>query len=292
MKTRKSNGNSFFEDIASAYWNDVCNTEPLSLEEQKELAIRAKKGDEKARDALVESCLKLVASRAKSYTNDYHTFLDLFQEGNIGLLRAVEKFDPERGFKFSTYATYWIDKYIGRESCRTRHPIYIPAHLTKVANRLLASEKLFIQKQGREPSVQELAELTSLSVDQVKELKAVLNPFLSLDYDTTQDEDSNPSPFSNKIENTDIPIPEDVLLNIDIKETLSGFMEECLLPVERIILKLRFGMNNRTPRTYSEIAQRLNVSKECVRQTEKRAINKLQKAIMASGLTAADFMAE
>lgn len=282
-----SKSNSLYSDVAYAYWNDICDIEPLSDSEQKRLMGLIKAGDADARDAFIESFLRLVVSRAKLYSRDFDFFMDLVQEGNIGLIAAIEHFDPSKGVSFSTYAVPWIDRYIRRESCRTGRPIRIPEALCQTANNLLATEKTFEQAHGRKPTISELSEIMNLEAKKIVELRSILMSPVSLQQETNSE---SSTPISQKIADPDVPSPEDLFFAQSTKENLVAFMCQHLSPTEFKILQLRFGFNNDEPKTLPAIAAEFNVSKEAIRKAEARAIKKLRAAITESGLTKVDFV--
>lgn len=289
MCAYKSNANSLYPDIAHAYWNEICDIEPLSAEEQKRLILLIRSGDKVAYDLLVESCLRLVVSRAKKYCHDFDSFMDLVQAGNIGLLIAVEHFDPDIGCSFSTYATIWIDKYIRSESCRTGNPIRVPETMRQDINQLLVIQKLFVQDNQREPSTEELAQIMHTSIEKIVELQSVLKPTLSLNQ---EDKDLSDSlPLIKKLADPQSLSPEDVFIAKETKKYLLDFMEQNLSQIEFIVLKLRFGFSdNQEPETLSSISAKCGITKEGVRKAEKRAIKKLHAALVKSGLTQVDLI--
>lgn len=285
-----SKSNSFYSNIAYAYWNDICDAEPLDLDEQKRLFQLVKLGDKVARDTLVESFLRLVVSRAKLYCHDFDSFMDMVQEGNIGLLRAVEKFDAEKGCCFSTYAIKWIDKYIRKESCRTGRALHISEYIRPTVNRLIVAEKSFIQENGREPSVTELAMILDMEPTQIIELQQVIKPTLSLD------EDFSDSPYEtqklmNVVADTQTPSPEEVVLAKDTKQLLEDVMRENLTELEYDVVKQRFGFNESGEAVPLRLlSEKHGISAEGIRKTEIRAIQKLQRAIVKTGLLFVDLI--
>lgn len=286
----KSNSNSLYTDIAYAYWNDICDADPLPLDEQKRLFQLIKSGDTVARDTLVESFLRLVISRAKLYCHDFDSFMDMVQEGNIGLLRAVEKFDPDKGYFFSTYATQWIDKYIRKESRRTGMALNVSDYARPMINRMITAEKVFMQENGREPDVYELAKILDMDPKQVAELQQVVKPALSLD------EDFSDTPYETKslmksVADTDALSPEDVVMAKDTKRFLANVMKENLTDIEYKVIRLRFGFTESgDTATLRQISETYGITMEGIRKIEIRAIQKLQKAILKTGLLFVDLI--
>lgn len=287
METNNCRSNTYYQEIASAYWNDICRTKELSWEEQKELLIKVKQGDMQSRDLLVESFLKLVANRAKIFCNDFDSFMDHFQEGTIGLLLAIERFDANKGCCFSTYATQWIDRNIRRASYRTQRPIWIPEYKTRRINRMLVKEQLFVKEYNREPTNEELAELLSATPADVQEMRDLIRPVLSLDEESSLEGVR----LYEQLEDDKSDSPEEKATNKDLADFLHNIISNILTPKEQIIIKLRFGMtSDGKPRSLQDIADKYGVARESIRKTEKRALQKIQREIMKTGLTQFDLL--
>lgn len=289
MSSYNSKANSYFSDLSRAYWDDICDTKPLSLDEQRRLIKLIKAGDKAAQDAFIESFLRLVVDRAKKYCYNFDSFMDMVQEGNLGLIKAIEGFDPDKGCNFSTYATYWIDKYIRQESCRTGRPICIPPDMRQAINRLLVIEDEFLQIHNRFPSVEELADIMNMSIQQITELKTFSTPILSLDYEINSHSDSKQTLLDSLPDSQNLS-PENIIISKDTKSILEKFMKDNLTDIEYMILKLRLGFTSEEdPKTLVEVSEICGISFQGVRKAEIRAINKLQKVIMKTGLTRVDF---
>lgn len=290
MSSLNSRNNSLCSDVAYMYWNNICDIEPLSPEEQKRLLILTKAGDTTARDALIESFLRLVVSRAKKYCHDFDSFMDLVQEGNLGLIAAAERFDADMGCSFSTYATFWIDKYIRRESSRTGKPIRIPDGACRLINQLNVVVSEFTQIKGRTPTVDELANILHISASQVSELLLIVKPSVSLSNEIYSSEGASTT-LMDCLPDKQTPTPEDTVLANDTKKTLLNLMESNLTEMEATVLKHRFGFSSSgVPETLQEISVKLDITFQGVQRIEKRAIQKLQKLILTSGLTKMDFV--
>lgn len=291
MCAKKSNSNSIFSDVAYAYWNDICDIKPLPFEEQKRLIKLAQNGDVEARDKVIESCLRLVMSRAKKYSYNFDTFMDLVQEGNIGLMAAIEHFDEKKGFKFTTYATRWIDKYILRESPRTGNPVYVPENARQVINRILMAQKYFVQQHERTPTVEELSEMLNISQKQVKEMLSYTKPILSLERQCDATFDDEPSCLIDSVEDQTSASPEEYVCSCETRSMLLKFMKEELSEVEFLVLKMRFGFeSSNEPLTLKVVAEQCGITTEGARKAEMRAVQKLQKKIMQTGTSRADFL--
>lgn len=290
MCALKSRSNSLHSDVAYAYWNDICDIEPLSFEEQKRLINLIKLGDTSAQNTFVEGFLRLVVSRANKYCHNFDSFMDMVQEGNLGLIAAVKHFDPDKGCQFSTYAIPWIDKYIRRESCRTKKPLYIPEHMRSTINRLIITKAEFMQINNRQPSVEELADIMHMTVPETTELLLLLEPAVSLDGEN-ETSASGSQPLINFVSDAATPSPEDVVLAKDVKTALEDIMDQHLTETEALIMKLRFGFySDGAQITLREVSEKSGVSIEGVRKIEARAVQKLQNVITKAGLTRADFV--
>ena len=260
-------------DPVKAYLKEIGSIPLLTAEEEKKLAFAVLNGDEKARKKLIESNLRLVVSVAKRYKNHGLHFLDLIQEGNLGLMKAVEKFNPCRGNKFSTYATWWIRQSITRAIADTASTIRIPVHATEIINKVLRAERDILTSTGKEPNEEELADYLKIDIEKIREAKRILNNSspISLETPVGEEEDSRFGDF--------IPSTDDEPEEIAYKEALKDAMEEVmstLTPREQEVLKLRFGFNNSNRiLTLEDVGQILGVTRERVRQIEGKALRKL-----------------
>lgn len=278
--------NTLFPDVARAYWDEISNFNPLPKDEQNRLMTLIKAGDLEARDTFIESFLRLVVARAKIYCRDFESFMDMVQEGNVGLMIAINRFDPSKGCCFSTYATWWIDKYIRKESCRTKRPIHIPYSMTKKINHILACEAEFTQINNREPTSKELAEIVHMDVEEVKYTLSLIKPPVSLDYEEANEYDS----LQDFIIDHDTMSPEESAIAEDMKKILTDFMKNNLSELEYKILMLRFGIGSGIPDTLQSVSAKCGLSIEGTRKHEMCAIKKLSDAFTACGLTMADFV--
>ncbi len=261
------------DDHVRMYLKEIGKIPLLSADEEKDLSKRMKEGDEIARKKLIEANLRLVISIAKKYTNRGMHFLDLVQEGNLGLIKAVEKFDHERNFKFSTYATLWIRQAITRSIADQARTIRIPVHMVETINKLLRCQRQKLQELGRDATVEELSVEMELPVEKVREIMKISQEPTSLEKPIGEEEDSHLGDFISDNLN---PEPSDaaasILLNEHIREVLLNDLQER----ERKVLILRFGLEDGRARTLEEVGKEFNVTRERIRQIEAKALRKLR----------------
>ena len=259
------------DDPVKMYLREIGKIPLLTPEEEIMYATRVLEGDEYAKQKIVESNLRLVVSIAKKYTNRGMLFLDLIQEGNIGLIKAVDKFDVRKGYKFSTYATWWIRQSITRSIADQARTIRIPVHMVETINKLVRTQRHLLQQLGREPSAEEIAEDMGITVDKVVEIQKIAQDPVSLETPIGEEEDSHLGDF---IPDEDSPSPHDSASYILLKENLEEVMK-VLTEREAMVLKLRFGLDNGKGRTLEEVGRVFNVTRERIRQIEAKALRKL-----------------
>ena len=260
------------DDPVKVYLKEIGSFPLLSLEEEVELAERILQGDSVAKKKLAEANLRLVVSIAKRYVGRGMLFLDLIQEGNLGLIKAVEKFDHTKGFKFSTYATWWIRQAITRAIADQARTIRIPVHMVETINKVKKVQSQLLHKNGQEPSVEDLAEELDMSQEKVREILKVAQEPISLESPIGEEEDSHLGDF---IPDGDAPIPEEAATHALLKEQL-GEVLATLTPREAKVLSLRFGIEDGRPRTLEEVGKEFNVTRERIRQIEAKALRKLR----------------
>ena len=260
------------DDPVRMYFKEIGKVPLLTAEEERELAIRIEQGDEEAKKKLCESNLRLVVSIARRYLNRGLSFLDLIQEGNLGLIKAVEKFDYTKGYKFSTYATWWIRQAITRSIADQARTIRIPVHMVETINKLIRISRQLLQEYGREPTSEEIAREMGISVEKVREIKKISQDPVSLETPIGEEEDSHLGDF---IPDEDIPSPVDAaaysMLQKQLREVLDTLSER-----EKKVLILRFGLDDGRPRTLEEVGREFNVTRERIRQIEAKALRKLR----------------
>jgi RNA polymerase primary sigma factor len=269
---------NFFDDISDdsvrLYLREIGKIPLLSSEEELALANRVVAGDKDAKDKMAEANMRLVVSIAKRYVGRGLDLLDLIQEGNTGLLRAVEKFDPDKGFKFSTYATWWIRQAITRAIADQARTIRIPVHMVETINKLLRTQRRLTQELNREPTNEEIAEAMEIDVDKVEHIMKIKQDISSLDASVHEDEED--SVLGDFIEDEDTISPEESatnqLLKEHVKDMLNGLTER-----EQKIIKLRFGLEDGKNYTLEEVGQEFSVTRERIRQIEAKALAKLRK---------------
>ena len=260
------------DDPVRMYLKEIGKVSLLTAEEERELAIRMQNGDEEAKNKLCESNLRLVVSIAKRYLNRGLTFLDLIQEGNLGLIKAVDKFDYTKGFKFSTYATWWIRQAITRSIADQARTIRIPVHMVETINKLIRIQRQLLQEYGREPTAEEIAKEMGITVEKVREIKKISQDPVSLETPIGEEEDSHLGDF---IPDDDVQAPVDAAAYTMLKEQLLGVLDT-LTPREEKVLRLRYGIDDGKPRTLEEVGKEFNVTRERIRQIEAKALRKLR----------------
>lgn len=260
------------DDPVRMYLREIGRIPLLTYEQELDLAKRILEDDEEAKQKLAESNLRLVVSIAKKYVGRGMLFLDLIQEGNMGLIKAVEKFDYTKGFKFSTYATWWIRQAITRAIADQARTIRIPVHMVETINKLIRTSRHLLQQLGREPSVEEIAEEMEIPVEKVMEIQKIAQDPVSLETPIGEEDDSHLGDF---IQDDDSPAPHDSAAYTLLKEQLEEVMNT-LTPREAKVLKLRFGLEDGKARTLEEVGRQFQVTRERIRQIEAKALRKLK----------------
>ena len=260
------------DDPVKVYLKEIGRVPLLTPDEEVDLAVRITNGDEAAKKRLSEANLRLVVSIAKRYLGRGMQFLDLIQEGNLGLIKAVEKFDYTKGFKFSTYATWWIRQAITRAIADQARTIRIPVHMVETINKVKKVSYQLLHANGREPSAEEIAEELDMPVDKVREIMRVAQEPVSLETPIGEEEDSHLGDF---IPDDDAPAPADAASHTLLKETLGSVLDS-LTPREEKVLRLRFGLEDGRSRTLEEVGKEFNVTRERIRQIEAKALRKLR----------------
>ena len=260
------------DDPVKMYLKDIGRVPLLSGDEEVELARRMQEGDEAAKKRLSEANLRLVVSIAKRYVGRGMLFLDLIQEGNLGLMKAVEKFDYQKGFKFSTYATWWIRQSITRAIADQARTIRIPVHMVETINKLTRVSRILLQENGREPTPEEIAAAMDVDVARVREIQKIAQDPVSLETPIGEEEDSHLGDF---IEDDKTQTPSDSVSFIMLKEQLLNVLDT-LTPREEKVLRLRYGIDDGKPRTLEEVGKEFNVTRERIRQIEAKALRKLR----------------
>jgi len=260
------------DDPVRMYLKEIGRVPLLSAEEEIQLAKLMEDGDEEAKRRLAEANLRLVVSIAKRYVGRGMLFLDLIQEGNLGLIKAVEKFDYIKGFKFSTYATWWIRQAITRAIADQARTIRIPVHMVETINKLIRVSRQLLQELGREPAPEEIAKVMDIPVERVREIMKIAQEPVSLETPIGEEEDSHLGDF---IPDEDAPAPAEAASFILLKEQLEEVLET-LTPREEKVLRLRFGLDDGRTRTLEEVGQEFGVTRERIRQIEAKALRKLR----------------
>lgn len=290
-KTAEESENSFTErgnaeDPVRMYLKEIGRIPLLSSEEEIELAKRMEEGDEEAKKKLSEANLRLTVSIAKRYSGRGMQFLDLIQEGNLGLIKAVEKFDYRKGYKFSTYATWWIRQSITRAIADQARTIRIPVHMVETMNRVNRTSRRLLQEYGREPTPEEIAEAMNLPVERVLEISKISQEPVSLETPIGEEEDSHLGDF---IQDEHIPVPADEAAHTLLREQLEKVMDT-LSEREQKVLALRFGLEDGKPHTLEEVGREFQVTRERIRQIEAKALRKLRHPTRSRKLR--DFLEE
>ena len=270
------NVDAFADDSVRLYLREIGKIPLLTPEEEADLAQRVIKGDKKAKDKLAEANMRLVVSIAKRYSGRGLDLLDLIQEGNTGLLRAVEKFDPSKGFKFSTYATWWIRQAITRAIADQARTIRIPVHMVETINKVLRATRKLTQELNREPTVEEIAKEMDKEPEKIEYVMKIKQDIASLDQSVGRDGDDEDSVLGDFVEDEERISPEDSAANQILKEQLASIIST-LSEREQKIIKLRFGIGGGRPHTLEEVGAEFSVTRERIRQIEAKALSKLRK---------------
>lgn len=260
------------DDPVRMYLKEIGRVPLLKAEEEVDLAKRMQEGDQDAKNQLAEANLRLVVSIAKRYVGRGMLFLDLIQEGNLGLLKAVEKFDHSKGFKFSTYATWWIRQAITRAIADQARTIRIPVHMVETINKLVRISRQLLQELGTDPTPEQIGEVMDLTPERVREIQKVAQEPVSLETPIGEEEDSHLGDF---IEDADSPAPDEAAAYILLQEHIESVLKT-LSPREEKVLRLRFGLDDSRPRTLEEVGQEFGVTRERIRQIEAKALRKLR----------------
>ena len=274
------NAGQYLDDISDdsvrLYLREIGKIPLLNAEEEMELAHRVIQGDKRAKDKRAEANMRLVVSIAKRYSGRGLDFLDLIQEGNTGLLRAVEKFDPDKGFKFSTYATWWIRQAITRAIADQARTIRIPVHMVETINKLLRTQRRMTQELNREPTIEELSKELDMEPEKIEYVMKIKQDISSLDAGVGRDGDEEDSVLGDFIEDEDTVSPEESATNQLLKEQVNDVLSS-LSDREQKIVRMRFGLDNGKSHTLEEVGQEFAVTRERIRQIEAKALAKLRK---------------
>ena len=270
------NVDSFADDSVRLYLREIGKIPLLSLEEETELAKKVVKGDQKAKDKMVEANMRLVVSIAKRYSGRGLDLLDLIQEGNTGLLRAVEKFNPDKGFKFSTYATWWIRQAITRAIADQARTIRIPVHMVETINKVLRTTRKLTVELNREPTNEEIAKELDMETEKVDYVMRIKQDIASLDASVGRDGDDEDSVLGDFVEDEERASPEDSAVTQILKEQLAEILST-LSEREQKIIRMMFGIGGERPHTLEEVGAEFSVTRERIRQIEAKALSKLRK---------------
>ena len=263
------------EDPVRMYLKEIGTVPLLTAEEEMELARRKQAGDEKAKKKLIEANLRLVVSIAKRYTGRGMSFLDLVQEGNLGLIKGVEKFDPEKGFKLSTYATWWIRQSVTRALADQARTIRVPVHMVETINKMSKMQRKLTLELGYEPSVAELAKALDMTEEKVMEIMQIAREPASLETPIGEEDDSNLGDF---VADNNVLTPEDNVESVMLREHIDALLGD-LKERERQVIVLRFGLEDGHPRTLEEVGREFKVTRERIRQIEAKALRKLRNPV-------------
>lgn len=276
--------NITIDDPVKVYLKEIGKVPLLTPEEEIELAIRIGDNDPAAKRRLTEANLRLVVSIAKRYVGRGMQFLDLIQEGNLGLIKAVDKFDYTKGFKFSTYATWWIRQAITRAIADQARTIRIPVHMVETINKVKKTNSQLLHKNGRDPTAEEIAEVLDMPVDKVREIMRVAQEPVSLETPIGEEEDSHLGDF---LEDDKTPPPSQIVAESMMKQTLSDVLH-MLTPREEQVIRMRYGLDDGQQRTLEEVGKAFNVTRERIRQIEVKALRKIKRPNMSKNLV--DYM--
>ena len=260
------------DDPVRMYLKEIGKVPLLTAEEEIELAKKIELGDEEAKQKLAEANLRLVVSIAKRYVGRGMLFLDLIQEGNLGLIKAVDKFDYRKGYKFSTYAKWWIRQAITRAIADQARTIRIPVHMVETINKIMRVSRQLVQELGREPSAEEIAKKLDMPVEKVREIIKIAQEPVSLETPIGEEEDSHLGDF---IQDDNVPVPAEAAAYTMLKEQI-GEVLTSLTPREQLVLRLRFGLDDGRSRTLEEVGKEFNVTRERIRQIEAKSLRKLR----------------
>ena len=264
------------DDSVRLYLHEIGKIPLLTTEEELELAFQIREGNQRAKDKMAEANMRLVVSIAKRYTGRGLDFLDLIQEGNTGLLRAVEKFDPDKGFKFSTYATWWVRQAITRAIADQARTIRIPVHMVETINKLLRTQRRMTQKLNREPTLEELSKELEMEPEKIEYIMKIKQDISSLDAAVGRDGEEDDSVLGDFIEDEDSATPEESATSELLREQISTILNT-LSDREQKIVKMRFGLDGNKNHTLEEVGQEFAVTRERIRQIEAKALAKLRK---------------
>jgi len=263
------------EDPVRMYLKEIGTVPLLTAEEEYSLAMKKQEGDEYAKQRLIEANLRLVVSIAKRYTGRGMSFLDLVQEGNLGLIKGVEKFDPEKGFKLSTYATWWIRQSVTRALADQARTIRVPVHMVETINKMSKMQRKLTLELGYEPSVKELAEHLDMTEEKVQEIMQIAREPASLETPIGEEDDSNLGDF---VADANVLSPEGNVESVMLREHIDSLLDD-LKERERQVIVLRFGLEDGHPRTLEEVGREFNVTRERIRQIEAKALRKLRNTV-------------
>ncbi len=276
LEITAENVDAFADDSVRLYLREIGKIPLLTIDEENELAKKVVEGDKKAKDKMVEANMRLVVSIAKRYSGRGLDLLDLIQEGNTGLLRAVEKFDPDKGFKFSTYATWWIRQAITRAIADQARTIRIPVHMVETINKVLRTTRKLTTELNREPTNEEIAKELDMEPEKIDYVMRIKQDIASLDASVGRDGDDEDSVLGDFVEDEERASPEDAAVTQILKEQLAEILST-LSEREQKIIRMRFGIGGERPHTLEEVGAEFAVTRERIRQIEAKALSKLRK---------------